>query len=1192
MGFRRTSRIWYGEHTNATRLCKSAFCENVFSLTESINHIITPLLFKDTQTYILVSMLRPFNLMLFALFAIAAGAEEPIDFNKDIRPILSAKCFACHGPDEAERGGNLRLDTQEGSRKDLGGYAAVAPGDVTDSELIYRVLTEDENDLMPPSNKGTPMTKEEVALLKIWIEQGGEYATHWAYEKPVRPAIPDKSDTGWPTRNPIDHFIQRHLKNKELGPSAAASRYTIARRVALDLTGVPPTWEEVRDFVQDHRRNAYEHFVDSQLAKPTHGERWAAMWLDLARYADSAGYANDPDRSIWSYRDWVIDAFNQNQPFDQFTIDQIAGDLLENPTSEQLVATAFHRNTPTNSEGGTNDEEFRNVAVVDRVNTTFEVWMATTMACAQCHTHKYDPITHHEYFQIFDYFNQTTDNDQKDESPLHEIWTDDQLETRQSLTQQIDSLAETLEAETQELARARQAWLKTFHQPPTWEPLVLNRSEANNTILLRDPNHPDRIIQQGDRPETSHYTVQFPGKGRKVTGLQLKVHKEQATNFVLSKINASWTPSSPTPIEGRFVRVSLEGNKKMIHLAEVEIFSNGSNIASEGVASQNSTGFGGPAGLAIDGDTNGFYQNGSVSHTAVGKDPWFEVDLKSIRPIDSIAIWNRMDKGTENRLQGYHITVLDEGRNVVWEKSPEDFPKPSTIFSLKGARPLEFRAAFADYEQNGFPAKSVIDEPVDPKKGWAIGGGLNQPHELTLVLNTPLTLGDGNLKIELLQESEHKRHILTHFSLATSDNGHLEDWAGIPENIRTLILKPRRSANEEKELTSYHRTIAKELAVERNQLAKLKKEINAMKPVTVPIMQDLSTDQERESFIHIRGNYKNSGDQVHRGTPAVFHPVDESLPANRLQLAHWLVDSENPLTARVVVNRFWEQIFGTGIVATSEEFGSQGDQPTHPELLDWLAIEFQESGWDVKALLKLMVTSATYRQVSELTPELEEKDPFNRFYARAPRFRIPAEMIRDQALFVSGLISDKMHGEPVNPPQPDLGLKAAFGAKTDWVTSQGEDRYRRGIYTSWRRSSPYPSMSTFDAPNREICTSRRIRTNTPLQALVTLNDPVYVEAAQALARQSIEHGGDTVEGQIVHAMQTALLRYPKNDEVERLTKLYKQSSVEFSKQPEAAETFATNPIGPLPEGANATELAALTLVGNVILNLDEIFLKR
>ena len=1137
-------------------------------------------------------MLRVITLMLFALFAIAAGAEEPIDFNKDIRPILSGKCFACHGPDEAERGSDLRLDTQDGSRKDLGGYAAVAPGDASDSELIYRVLTDDDNDIMPPPEKGTPLTKEEVALLKSWIEQGGEYATHWAYEKPVRPTVPYKTTMGWPIHNPIDHFIHQRLRSEGLAPSASANRYTIARRVALDLTGLPPTWEEVIDFVQDQRRDAYENFVDAQIAKNAYGERWATIWLDLARYADSAGYADDRARSIWAYRDWVIEAFNRNQPFDQFTIDQIAGDLVVDPTSDQLVATAFHRNTPTNNEGGTNDEEFRNVAVVDRVNTTFEVWMGTTMACAQCHTHKYDPITHHEYFQIFDYFNQSADTDKRDETPVHEILTDEQLKTRQSLTEKIDSIKETQATETPELTRARQEWLKNLRQPPTWEPLALNRSEANNTTLLREPNHPNQIIQRGDRPETSHYTVEFPGEGRKVNGLRLNVNKEQSTNFVLSKISASWTPSTPTPIDGRFVRISLKGDKRMIHLAEVEIFSNGSNIASQGLASQNSTGFGGPAKLAIDGDTNGFYQNSSVSHTAVGKDPWFEVDLKSIRPIDSIAIWNRMDEGTENRIEGYHIAVLDEGRKVVWEKSPEDVPEPSSLFSLSGTRPLEFRAAFADYEQNGFPATSVIGATIDPKKGWAIGGGLNQPHELTLVLNTPLTLGDGILKVELLQQSDHKRHVLTHFSFATSESEQLQTWGGIPENMRALILKQRRSAKEEKQIAGYHRTIAKKLAPQRNQLAKLEKQLNAIKPVTVPIMQDLPADQERKSFIHIRGNYKTFGDQVHRGTPAVFPPVDESLPANRLQLAHWLIDSENPLTARVIVNRFWEQIFGTGIVATSEEFGSQGDQPTHPELLDWLAIEFQESGWDVKALLKLMVTSATYRQVSELTPELEKKDAFNRFYARAPRFRIPAEMIRDQALFVSGLISDRMHGEPVNPPQPDLGLKAAFGSKTDWVTSQGEDRYRRGIYTSWRRSSPYPSMATFDAPNREICTSRRIRTNTPLQALVTLNDPVYVEAAQALARQSIEQGGDTIETQITHAMQTTLLRFPDNDEVERLAKLYEQSRIEFSKQPEAAEIFATNPIGPLPEGANATELAAFTLVGNVILNLDELFLKR
>ncbi len=1134
-------------------------------------------------------------LLIIALFSAGVRhgrAESKIDFNRDIRPILSGKCFACHGPDEAERAADLRLDTQDGSREDLGGYAAVSPGDAEDSELIFRVTTDDDNDIMPPSDKGPPLNEKEVALLEKWIEEGGDYAAHWSYEKPIRPDVPKSTRKEWVSFNGIDPFIHRRLESEGLVPSDQADRLILARRVALDLTGLPPTWEEAQAFVSDSRSDAYEHYVDAQLAKPAFGERWATVWLDLARYADSAGYADDRARTIWSYRDWVIEAYNRNQPFDQFTIDQIAGDLVDSPTEEQLIATAFHRNTPTNNEGGTNDEEFRNVAVVDRVNTTFEVWMGTTMACAQCHTHKFDPITHAEYFQIFDYFNQSADNDQRDESPLHSIWTDDQLSEKQDLNSQITQLKKVLKTETPELIAARGKWLDALRQSPRWQDLVLGDSKAGGTTLVKDESNEAIILQQGDRPEKSNYTLKFPTHDGRITGLRIRSSKDQATNFVLSQISATWNPKEATPAEGRYVRVSLKGDKKMIHLAELEVFSQGKNIAPAGIASQSSTGFGGKAELAIDGDTNGFYQDNSVSHTAASKDPWFEVDLKSTHSLDRVTLWNRTDKGTETRIEGYHIAILDEDRNIVWEESPEEIPQPNTEFALSGARPLDFRAAFADYEQNGFTAGSVLDQTIDPKNGWAIGGALARPHDLTLILSTPIDLKEGTLSVELRQQSSHKRALLTHFSVATTDNPRLPSWAQMPEGIRVLVRKNQRTPEEDNKVAAFYRTIAKELAPQRTSLAKFEKQLAGIKPITVPIMADLSADQERESFVQIRGNYKVTGEQVHRGTPAAFHPLPKDSPNNRLGLATWLVDPDNPLTARVTVNRFWEQIFGSGIVLTSEEFGSQGELPTHPELLDWLAVELQENGWDIKALLKLLVTSATYRQVSEITPELEEKDPANRFYARAPRFRVSAEMIRDQALFVSGLLSEKRFGMPVNPPQPDLGLKAAFGALTDWVTSPGEDKFRRGIYTSWRRSSPYASMATFDAPNRELCTSRRIRTNTPLQALVTLNDPVYVEAAQALARQSIEHGGDTVEDRIRYAWRSALIRDPDQAELQRLTDLFELAKADFAAQPKEALTFATDPIGAAPDDLDPAELAALTLVGNVILNLDELFLKR
>lgn len=775
-----------------------------------------------------------------------SSGEEKIDFNRDIRPLLSNRCAACHGPDENERQAGLRLDTREGATEDLGGYAAIAAGEPEASALIERVTSDDPDLRMPPAGKGQPFSEAEIALLRNWIAQGATYDTHWSYTVPTRPVLPKVQQQSWP-RNPIDYFILARLEAEGLSPSPEADRAVLARRVALDLTGLPPSWEEAQAFVNDPRADAYEHYVEAQLSKPAVGERWARVWLDLARYADSAGYADDPARTIWAFRDYVIRSLNANKPFDQFTIEQIAGDLLENPTEEQLIATAFHRNTMTNSEGGTNDEQFRNEAVVDRVNTTMAVWMGTTMACAQCHTHKFDPITHEEYFQFFAIFNQSADADLRDEAPLHNMWSEDQKRQRSELSARIAELQAQLQA-----------------------------SEAANSEA----------------------------------------------------------------------------------------------------------------------------------------------------------------------------------------------------------------------------------EAGEAKEGEAKAG---------------------------------------------------------------------ESAKE--------------------TLAALEKQLAEIKPVTtVPMMRELPADQQRVTKIQIRGNYLSTGDEVEAGVPAAFHPLPEGAPHNRLGIAKWLVDDRNPLTPRTIANRHWEQIFGIGIVETSEEFGSQGELPSHPELLDWLAVELRESGWDLKRLLRLLVTSAAYRQQSVVTAEMLERDPQNRLLARGPRFRISAEMVRDQALFVSGLLSDKMYGPPVRPPQPELGLKAAFGSATDWKTSEGADRYRRGIYTTWRRSNPYPSMVTFDAPNREVCLVRRMRTNTPLQALVTLNDPVYIEAAQALARRMA--AGETVDQQIALGVRRCLLREPRGEEVERLSQLYHEVRKELASAPEEARQLAEDPLGPLPAGFDPVDVAALTIVANALLNLDEMLMPR
>ncbi|MGI9472078.1 MAG: DUF1553 domain-containing protein [Rubripirellula sp.] len=1123
----------------------------------------------------------------------SACAEGRVDFNRDIRPLISNNCLICHGPDEEERAAGLRLDTQVGSREDLGGYAAIVPGDASASELVARLITDDEDLRMPPEGKGRRLNESEVELVRRWIDQGGDYARHWSYEIPNRPALPSISQTSWP-RNAIDHFILSHLEAKGMQPSPEADRWTLARRVSLDLTGLPPTWEDAQAFVDDTSINAYEQFVDRLLQKETFGERWARVWLDLARYADSAGYADDPPRTIWSYRDYVIRSLNENKRFDQFTIEQIAGDLLEQPTEEQLVATAFHRNTLTNNEGGTNDEEFRNVAIVDRVNTTMAVWMGTTMACAQCHTHKYDPITQDEYFQFFAFFNNTQDTDKKDERPFVEIWSTEQESQKTKLRETIEQLQEKLARSTPELLEAQRNWLAGMRVEPNWTTLEPKSVNARTRQLRQGED--GWVTADDEKPDKDHYTLQYSIADMELTGLRIEVPAEQTENFVLSKVKATWKPNGSEALDARYVRVELPGDKRMIHLAELQVFSAGENVARDGIPSQSSTDFGGKSEYLVDGNSDGDFTRKSVTHTAVEKDPWVEIDLKSTQPIDRVTLWNRTDGGDGilERLKGYRVSLLNEAREVVWTREPKTVPRPMTEISVGGSSEISFAAAIANHEQSGFPATSVLRHPANAKEGWAIAPQQGKPHELTLLLANAKKLVDGVLTIRIDQISEHKQHLLDRFRVAMTSDEDAAEWARLPRAIAKLI---RRSEDEltnaeTKQIAVYYRSVAPLLKTQRDKLAKSKQTLNAMKAATtVPVMRQVASKDRRETHVQVRGNYQSKGVKVEEGTPAAFHPLPAAAKRDRLALAQWLIDDDNPLTARVIANRHWEELFGVGIVQTSEEFGSQGELPTHPALLDWLAVELRDGGWDLKSLVRQLVTSATYRQSSYLSDELQQSDPFNRFYARGPRFRISAEMVRDQALFVSGLLSDKMYGPPVKPPQPALGLKAAFGSATDWKTSGGADRYRRGLYTTWRRSSPYPSMAQFDAPNREVCTIRRIRTNTPLQALVTLNDPVYVEAAQSLARAMID-AGESPRERIGFGFRKSLIREPTEGEVTRLKELVEVVSERFATQPEEAQKMAAEPLGKLPVDSNAVEYAAWTVVGNVILNLDEMFMKR
>ncbi len=1144
-----------------------------------------------------------------ASLVIAATAIADVDFTKDVKPILSNSCFACHGPDEAERHGGidgLRLDTLEGARADLGdGSQAIVPGDPDSSMLLQRIASDDESLRMPPADVAGPLSPEQQDILRRWIAQGAPYAPHWAYQAPVRQPAPVTTNDNW-SRNEIDRFLQARMHAEGLSPSAEADRNALIRRVTLDLTGLSPTPEEVDAFLNDSSPNAYEQLVDRLLASDAFGEHWARMWLDLARYADSAGYADDPPRTIWAYRDWVIRAFNRNMPFDQFTIEQIAGDLLENPTEDQLIATAFHRNTLTNNEGGTDDEEFRNVAIVDRTNTTMEVWMATTMSCAQCHTHKYDPITQEEYFRFFAFFNNTADADRRDESPFIEIFTDEQLQQKSRWEAELAQLRKTLTTPTPELLADLDTWAAEVSTPLAWTPLVPSAVRTSSQHPASVDPQSAIITTSGDpRQETVDVAAHFPRAAR-LTGLRLhaltadhlpnKGPGHAGGNFVVSRVAASVEPPQGTRLTGRYLRIEIPGPQKILSLAEVQIFSGSTNVALGGVATQSSTAYEGGAKLAIDGNTRGeYYADMSTTHTAQSDNPWWDIDLQTSHPLDRISLWNRTDNKLHTRLSGFRIALLDENRSVVWEEMVTDPPNPNREFSLSGARTLPLKLAFADFTQQGFHPQDVLTDKAADDKGWAIAGSVGQPHHLTLIPEHPVDIPAGaTLTVRIEQQSKYARHTLGRFALHVTEDEAAADRAGIPADVMSILqlATDDRSPDQQQRLVDYHLSIAPPLDDSRARVARLEQQLASIKPyTTVPVLRELPANQQRETRIQLRGNYLATDKVVSPATPSAFPSPPRDAPLNRLTLARWLVSRDNPLTARVMVNRLWEKIFGRGIVLTSEDFGSQGDLPVHPELLDWLAVDFMENGWDVKRLLRQMVLSAAYRQSSRVSPEEFAADPDNRFLARGPRFRLTAEMVRDQALAVSGLLSTKMYGPPVRPPQPAMGLSAAFGSSTDWKTSEGEDRYRRAIYITWRRSNPYPSMSAFDAPNREVCTIRRDRTNTPLQAFVTLNDPVYVEASQALGRRMAAHSGDRT-AQIEHGFRICVSRPPAKEETARLLALFEATRKSYAADAQAATSLATDPLGPLPEGSDPAEMAAWTVVGNVLLSLDEMLMKR
>ena len=1168
--------------------------------------------------------------LIFSLCVFTPFLRADTSTAKQVRSLLSNRCFACHGPDEDQRKGGYRLDDSKSAFEPAdSGERPIVPGDPVKSELLRRLIADDESERMPPPEFGAKFTKEETALIEQWIRDGAKWEQHWSFVAPIRPQLPDVKipstkpalDSAW-GYHPVDRFVLAKQLALGMTPSHPATKAELLRRLSLDLTGLPPTAEEVRRFEQDNSIDAYVRQADRLLASPTYGEHWARKWLDLARYADSAGYADDPARTIWAYRDWVINAINDNQPLDQFTVEQLAGDLLPNPTESQLVATAFHRNTLTNSEGGTNDEEFRNVAIVDRVNTTMAVWMGVTFTCAQCHTHKFDPYTHEEYFKLFAIFNQSQDADRRDESPTIELFTDEQNRNRKEWQQRVIELQSQIDQPTAESQAEFVAWDAQL-KAPTWQSLTpLSGSSSSNSDFVLEQEGKVLVKPTAKIIATDSYTIEFslPAAmvGKRIESIAIRTVPRpempgggaglsEGGNFVVTNLSATLLPDSSDsnpPPKARFVRVELMGNDRILSLAEVQVIAAGKNVALSGTASQSSTDFGGEAKRAIDDNTTGDNTKNSTTHTAISANPWWEVDLGSEVPVEQVVLWNRTDGSVQNRMDGAEVKLLDANRKELAQESIAQAPKTSKQLQFQESQSILLREAYADYSQSNFDASGTVDG--DKASGWAVGGQIAVPHLLAAFPNQPVAIERAvKLRLEIMHASSHSHHLLGSFGVLVSADATARDWSMLSPELQQIHLDKTRTAELAMKLEKFFKkNLAKSNDAQRKELADLQKKIADLRPETsVPVLREVDAKANRETYIQLRGNYKSLGSKVMAGVPKVFHTLESdseqaapkaSESLNRLQLAKWLVDRRNPLTARVWVNRVWESLFGLGIVRTSEEFGAQGDAPTHPELLDWMACEFMDSGWDSKLMLRTLVTSQTYMQTSQVTEEGLHADKENIWLSRGPRVRLSAEMVRDQALAISGLLSSKMYGAPVRPPQPNMGLTAAFGSGTDWMTSEGEDRYRRGVYTTWRRSNPYPSMATFDAPSREVCTLRRDSTNTPLQALVTLNDPGFVEAAQALARRVVLHlpnvKSDVERLQVVFELCTS--RDATLEELRPLGKLLDRARNELKENPDAAKKLATEPLGKLPESADTIELAAWTAVCNVLLNLDEVLMKR
>lgn len=1012
------------------------------------------------------SFIRMGSICLLLASASVANAAEGVSFNRDIRPILSAKCFACHGPDSAAREADLRLDRAEG--------AAHVLQDGGESELLQRILSPDPDLRMPPPDSKLSLSTAERELLQGWVEKGANYEGHWAFQTPVRPKLPtlDEPWATWPA-NEIDHFIAQQLQLRGLEHAPPAAPRTLARRLALDLTGLPPTLEQVETFAANPTENAYEKLVDELLASPRYGEQMARFWMDAARYADTNGYQYDLEREQWVWRDWVIHAFNENKPFDQFTIEQLAGDLLPDSTDEQRLATGFNRNHSVTIEGGIIDEEYRTEYVVDRVVTTSSVWLGLTMTCSRCHDHKYDPISQREFYQFFAFFNNVPERGMRGFAPQAKIASP----LRQSAVQNLQAkvaearkiVDQQLAAEQADFEQWRQQRLKQVESGWQWADLESMRSTGGATLQRQKDGS---VLATGKNPTTDTYVVEIP----------------VASHASAIRLEALTDPSTVNEGAGRG--------------------SNGNFVLTEIVA--------------------------EFMPAAVG-----------------------------------------------------DEVKPAGDDSFEK---VKFKSASADYSQKDFNVSLAIDGKRD-RKGWAVDGHEKiESRTATFALEEPV--GRGVLRLQLVHKYGLSHQIARfRFSVWAADQG------GEPPQAAELALLGIKSPTAAQR-AALRQLLARQFGSAKLQraLAELKRaeqrleQISAQVPSTM-VMSEMP--QPRATRVLFRGEYDKPRDVVQAGTPQALPPMPEDNPRNRLGLAKWLVSRQHPLTARVTVNRLWQQLFGRGIVATVEDFGAQGEWPTHPELLDWLAVDFMESGWDVKRLLKRIVMSSTYRQSGQLS---KDNGADNRWLSRGPRMRLDAEVIRDSALAAAGLLTDDLGGPSVFPYHPE-GLWQEInnrpGYSRTYQQDTGDGLYRRSLYTFWKRTVPPPSMAVFDAPTREFCVVRRSRTNTPLQAFVMLNDPQFLEAARVLAGRALtsKQVAPNDADRLRYIFQSLLTRLPAEAETRVLLELLQRRRERYAGDEAAGERLLKVGETTVPSDLDRTELAAWTAIARTVMNLSEFVTK-